>query len=259
MKKLFGILAATLLISACATNPDGTKLDTSGETKLEAYNRAMFNFNYQLDKKVIKPVAKGYKAVTNQFFRDRVTNLFNNLEEPADAINNLLQGNLKDSGVSVTRFAVNSTLGLLGMFDVAKGWDMPRKKADFDGTMAKYCVPDGPFVVMPVIGPSTPRYLAGWGVDSLASPTFWALYDVDDDGVQAAAYAAYALKYTNKRAEAITLLDDLEKNSVDFYTTMKSAFMQNRQKYVSLCGAEKDAAAPSYDFDFDEDFDDMED
>lgn len=252
MKSLFSLLATLIMLSACTTNPDGSKLNTEGETKLGAYNRAMFNFNYQLDKKVIKPVAKGYKAVTNQFFRDRVTNVFNNLEEPADAVNNLLQGNLKDTGVSVSRFAVNSTLGLLGMFDVAKGWGMPRKKAGFDGTLAKYCVPDGPFVVMPVIGPSTPRYLAGWGVDSLASPTFWALYDVDDNGVQNATYAAYALKYTNKRAEALSLLDDLEKNSVDFYTTSKSAFMQNRQKYVSLCAAKEDSATQSYDFDFED-------
>lgn len=252
MKNLFGLGILLLLLSACATNPDGSKLNTAGETKLEAYNRAMFNFNYQVDKKIIKPVAKGYKAVTNQFFRDRVTNLFNNLEEPADALNNLLQGNLKDSSISVSRFALNSTLGILGMFDIAQDWGLPRKKADFDGTMAKYCIPDGPFVVMPIIGPSTPRYLAGWGVDSLASPTFWALYDVDDKNVQNALYAAYALKYTNKRAEALALLDDLEKNSVDFYTTMKSAFMQNRQKYARLCASNENTEQPSYDFDFED-------
>lgn len=257
MKKLSTVCVLAFLCSACATNPDGTRMNTEGETGLEVYNRSMFNFNYQLDKKIIKPVAKGYKAVTNQFFRDRVSNFFDNLEEPAYAINNALQGEFKNGAQSVGRFLVNSTLGLAGTFDVAAGWGWAKEKADFDETMAKYCVPDGPFVVMPVIGPSTPRYLVGWGVDSFASPTFWALYDVDDKGVEAAVWGSYVLKYTNKRAEAMALLDDLEKNSVDFYTTMKSAFLQNRQKYVSLCGDKAAASQPSYDFDFDDEDDDF--
>ena len=255
MKKVLAFVTALFFLNACATNPDGTKLDTTDETTLEAYNRSVFNFNYQLDKKVLKPVAKGYKSVTNQFFRDRVTTFFNNLEEPASAINNLLQGNVKSSGVSVGRFVINSTLGLLGTFDVATGWKLVQEKADFDGTLAKYCVPDGPFVVIPVLGPATPRYLVGWGADSLASPTFWALYDVDDDGVNAVAYGAYALKYVNKRAEALTLTDDFERNSVDLYTTMKSAFMQNRQKYASLCAQTAESENLSYDFDFDDEED----
>ena len=123
MKKTLFLPVFLCFVAACATNPNGTKMKISDEeSKLEVYNRAMFNFNYQVDKMVLKPVAKGYKAITTQGIRNRVTNFFNNLEEPAYAINNLLQGELKDSGASVVRFALNSTLGLLGTFDVASGW-----------------------------------------------------------------------------------------------------------------------------------------
>ena len=259
MKNKLILLSVLFLLAACATNPNGTKMKVSDEeSKLEVYNRAMFNFNYQVDKMVLKPVAKGYKAVTTQGIRNRVTNFFNNLEEPAYAINNLLQGEIKDTGASLARFALNSTLGLLGTFDVASGWGIDKKKNSFDATMAMYCTPDGPFIVMPIIGPSTPRYLAGWGVDSLADPMFWALLDKqDEDWAVAVSYGGTALKYINKRAENMALLDSLEEGSVDYYATIKAAFLQNRQKFQSLCAqkADENGATASYDFDFEDDED----
>lgn len=257
MKKT--LLMFMFLLSACATNPNGTKMKVSDEeTKLEVYNRAMFNFNYQFDKMVLKPVAKGYKVITTQSIRNRVTNFFNNLEEPAYAINNLLQGQLKDSGTSVVRFAVNSTLGLLGTFDVAEGWGINKKKNSFDATMAMYCTPDGPYIVMPILGPSTPRYLVGWGVDALSDPMYWALWDKqDEDWGVALSYGATALKYINKRAENMALLDSMEEGSVDYYATIKTAFMQNRQKFQSLCAKQnaEGQVAASYDFDFEDEED----
>jgi phospholipid-binding lipoprotein MlaA len=254
MKKLLFLLALCGLTAACTTNPDGSSLSGSDVTGLEYYNRSVFNFNYKLQKNVFNPVARGYKGVTNQFFRDRVTLFFNNLEEPVFAVNNLFQGEFKDSGVSIGRFAVNSTLGLAGLFDVAKGWGLEKKKRDFDGTLAKYCVPDGPFFVLPVLGPATPRYIVGWGADSFASPMYWALIDVDDKSVDYVVYGAVGLKYLNYYAENMQILDALEAGSVDFYTAVKSAFLQNRQKYESLCQrVTEEEAAPNYDFDFEED------
>ena len=251
MIKIKLMLASFLLLAACATNPDGSKLDTSNETTLEAYNRAMFNFNYQLDKKVIYPVAKGYKKVTNQFVRDRVTSLFNNLDEPSYFINDLLQGEIKDSGISLGRFLINSTLGLFGTFDVASGWGLERKKNSFDETLAKYCVPDGPFIMMPVLGPSTPRSLVGLGGEAYTSPLFWTIIDTDDAWVDIGVAGATALKYINLRAENEFLLQSLEDGSVDYYMTIKSSWLQNRQKYESLCTkASDEGASPSYDFDF---------
>lgn len=258
MKKICALFLMFSL-AACATNPNGTKMKASDEeSKLEVYNRAMFNFNYQVDKKVLKPIAKGYKAITTQGIRNRVTNFFNNLEEPASAINNLLQGKFADSGQSVARFAVNTTLGLLGTFDVASGWGLDKKQNSFDATMAKYCVPDGPFFVVPILGPATPRYLVGWGADAMADPMYWALFDKqDEDWALIATYGSTALKYINKRAENMALLDSLEEGSVDFYATIKSAFLQNRQKFQSICAApvEDSASVASYDFDFEDEED----
>jgi len=259
MKNKIILLSVLFLLASCATNPNGTKMKISDEeSKLEIYNRAMFNFNYQFDKMVLKPVAKGYKSVTTQSIRNRVTNFFNNLEEPAYAINNLLQGEMKSSGLSVARFAVNSTLGLLGTFDVAEGWGLEKKKNSFDATMALYCTPDGPFIVMPILGPSTPRYLIGWGVDSMTDPMYWALWDKqDEDWAVALSYGGTALKYINKRAENMSLLDSLEEGSVDYYATIKAAFMQNRQKFQSLCDSKntESQATASYDFDFEDEED----
>lgn len=225
------------------------------ESNLETYNRAMFEFNYQLDKKVLLPVAKGYKKVTNKFVRNRVSSFFNNLEEPAYMVNNLLQGEVKNTGVSAGRFVINTTLGLLGTFDVASGWGLEKKKMGFDATLAKYCVPDGPFVVLPVVGPATPRYVVGWSADAYMSPLYWALVNSDSAKSDAVVWGGTGLKYINLRAENIELLDSLEKGSVDFYAATKSAFMQNRQKFVSICASKENVdKVPSYDFDFEEDF-----
>lgn len=252
MKKNILTILVGFFLSSCVVNPDGSKIQCGDEASgLEYYNRAMFNFNYHFNKKVLRPVATGYKKVTNQFVRDRVTTFFNNLEEPASAVNNLLQGQFKETGVTVGRFVINSTLGLAGTFDVAKGWGLEEKKKTFDSTLAKYCMPDGPFFVMPILGPATPRYIVGWGADSLASPMYWALVDVDDKSVDYATYGAVGLKYVNYYAENMQILDGLEESSVDFYATVKSAFLQNRQKFESLCAqVEKGETAPNYDFDF---------
>ena len=257
MKNRFYLILFSCLLCSCMTNPNGTKMNVSDEpSKLEVYNRAMFNFNYQVDKAVLKPVAKGYKAVTTKSMRNRVTNFFANLEEPASAVNNLLQGRMKNSGVSVARFAINTTLGLLGTFDVASGWGISKAKNTFDATMSLYCMPDGPFIVMPILGPATPRSLVGQGVDTFADPMYWALYDKQDETWgQAIAYGGTGLKYINLRAEKMELLDGLEESSVDYYQTVKSAFLQNRTKFESLCAQKDKSSASSYDFDFNEDMD----
>ena len=248
-KALLALFA--LFLSSCAA----TSVTDNEDSALESYNRAMFDFNQQVDKYVLKPVATGYKSVTNQFVRNRVTNFFNNLEEPAYTVNNLLQGEFKNSSVSVGRFVINSTLGLLGTFDVAAGWGLDNKKTSLDATLAKYCVPDGPFVILPFVGPSTPRHLVGWTGDAYMSPLYWALVNSETTKQTTIDWGAVWVKYVNLRAKNMDLIESLEKSSVDFYATTKSAFMQNRNKFVSFCKLkEEKEQTPSYDFDFEEDF-----
>lgn len=251
-KKITNLAAIACLLYAmpvCANEDDGA---------LEAYNRAMFDFNMQVDKYVLKPVAKGYRAVTTKFIRERVSNFFSNLREPATMINHSLQGNFTDSGKSLGRFAVNSTLGLLGTFDVASGWNIPNNKTSFDKTLANWCVPDGPFVVLPLLGPSTPRAATGRAVDAVADPLYWANQYInfgEDWKRYSFIYGLTALGFVSAREENLELIDNLTANAVDTYSMVKSAYVQNRLKIGACQSTNTESAQASYDFDFDEDDD----
>ncbi len=226
----------------------------------ERYNRAMFSFNYQVDKYVIKPVAEGYRAVTTPFIRERISSVIDNLKEPVSAGNHLLQADPEASVKSLSRFVINSTLGLVGMFDVAEGWGLPKDKTTFNETFAKWCIPQGPFIVLPLLGPSTPRAATGMALDFVFDPVYWATYQ--DANVHDKASWGYAIAQgITAREAALDILDDLERNSVDFYATMRSAYLQNQSKLKCFNDVSKDEN--TYDFDFgieDEDaaFDEME-
>ena len=227
---------------------------------VEGYNRAMFSFNYQVDKYVIKPVAEGYRAVTTPFIRERISSVIDNLKEPISAGNHLLQADPEASVKSLSRFVINSTLGLVGMFDVAEGWGLPKDKTTFNETFAKWCIPQGPFIVLPLLGPSTPRAATGMALDFVFDPVYWATYQ--DANVHDKASWGYAIAQgITVREAALDTLDDLERNSVDFYATMRSAYLQNQNKLKCFNDVSKDEN--TYDFDFgieDEDaaFDEME-
>ncbi len=226
----------------------------------EGYNRAMFSFNYQVDKYVIKPVAEGYRAVTTPFIRERISSVIDNLKEPVSAGNHLLQADPEASVKSLSRFVINSTLGLVGMFDVAEGWGLPKDKTTFNETFAKWCIPQGPFIVLPLLGSSTPRAATGMALDFVFDPVYWATYQ--DANVHDKASWGYAIAQgITAREAALDILDDLERNSVDFYATMRSAYLQNQSKLKCFNDVSKDEN--TYDFDFgieDEDaaFDEME-
>ena len=246
-KKIMAFAAALLCAAPAYANED--------DGALETYNRAMFDFNMKVDEYVLKPMAKGYRAITNEFIRERVSNVFKNLREPATMINHSLQGSFAESGKSAGRFVVNSTLGLLGMFDVASGWNIPTNKTGFDETLAAWCVPDGPFVVLPLFGPSTPRAATGRAVDAVADPLYWSNQYInfgEDWKRYSFIYGLMALGFVSAREENLEFLDNLTANSVDAYSMVKSAYVQNRLKIGSCRSVEAEQQAASYDFDFDD-------
>lgn len=249
-KKLsLGILCTSLSLLASCASGSVTADSHDQNDPFEGFNRAMFKFNDTLDKYVLVPVAKGYRAITTQDIRDRVNSAFYNLEEPVSAVNQVLQGEFKQSAVSLGRFVVNSTLGLAGTFDVASGWGMKAQKDNFDRTMASWCVDDGPYLVLPFIGPSTPRAAVGRVADMFMSPVYWYTNQYEDGEY---AYLGYnAAKLVAWRENALSLTEDLERNSVDFYTTMRSAYMQNRSQLPSCnCNGDSSSGTAAYDFDF---------
>lgn len=250
----YALIFAFLALAGCSSTKNGG-LDVSAgehnEGALETYNRAMFSFNNKVDKFVIRPVAKGYKAVTPELMRRGVSNFFSNIDEPVSAVNHILQGELSASGYDMGRFVINTTLGVVGLFDVASKWGMDARKTGFDETLATWCVSDGPFIILPIMGPSTPRATAGFLVDGYTSPMFWIANESGDNDAWAYYYGAASLKYLNLMAENLTFLESLEEGSVDYYEAMKSAYMQNRGK-IKRCGADIEESSPDYDFDMDD-------
>jgi len=242
------------LLALTATFVAPAYAEEENDGALEKYNRAMFNFNSTVDYFLIKPLAKGYRAITNDFVRERVHNFFSNLKEPATTINHSLQGEFAESSKSLGRFAVNSTLGLLGTFDVASGWGLGKNRTGLDETLAVWCVPDGPFVMLPFFGPSTPRATVGLAGDAVANPLYWGDYYTNfnqDWEKYSFYYGISALGFISLREENIEFLDNLTANSVDPYTTIKSTYIQNRMK-MKLCGKPQEQENASYDFDFDD-------
>ena len=165
---------------------------------LEPLNRGIFYFNAKFDRYIHMPIVEAYRYVTTAFFRERVTSVYDNLEEPFFSANALLQGKPKQAGRSALRFLINSTVGLAGMFDVAYHEEgIPRHEEDFGQTLAVYGVGEGPFLVLPILGPSNLRDTAGLVAETAV---FMAVdpFNFEDNTELAMAY--YGLKFIDRRS-----------------------------------------------------------
>ncbi|HJK87738.1 MAG TPA: VacJ family lipoprotein [Candidatus Megaira endosymbiont of Hartmannula sinica] len=193
---------------------------------LEKVNRKIFMFNSILDTFILKPVAKNYDHFTNNYTKDRVRGALSNLKEPSTSVNYMLQGRAKHSFRSLTRFAINSTFGIFGMFDVSgKYFKIKSKKQTLGNTFAYYGVGPGPYIVLPIIGSINTRDLPGnLVVDSfLLNPTSYFLPKT------ASTVKTYTGMVSN-RADTIPFTDNIVKNSVDPYADIRNALMQAREK-----------------------------
>lgn len=188
---------------------------------LEGFNRLMFGLNDFLDTYLLVPVAQAYRFILPETLREMGRNFFENLNEPVVAINDLLQGDLENAGVSVGRFVVNSTIGLFGFFEVAEEIDLKQHPADFGQTLHSYGLGSGPYLVLPFFGPSTIRDAVGSGVDSFLNPTAYVL------DLETRMYLK-ASEIVVKREEFLDEVAELKKGSVDYYAAMRSAWRQRR-------------------------------
>ncbi len=240
-----------LVVSGCATRPtDPEELRTYEETNdpLEPMNRGIHAFNQTADKYVLKPVAQGYRAVVPSFFRDMISNFFKNLAQPVHLVNALLQGQGKDAGAVLGRFVVNTTFGFFGFFDVATDAGISNPANDFGQTLAKWGWDGdgGPFIMLPILGPSNVRDGIGTGVDMVAHPLGWALWNE-----QELHYGLVATDGVSTRESALDLLDDLQKSSTDYYATLRSMSRQNRKKKINaVLGDKEPEEKPEYEADF---------
>jgi phospholipid-binding lipoprotein MlaA len=221
------MLAAALC--GCATPPTASAdlaVYEQNNDPLEPLNRKIFALNLALDHAVFRPIAKAYVFVVPDDGRAAVHNVLDNVKEPTVFVDNLLQGEFKRAAITLGRFAINSTVGWGGIFDIATRSGIERQPADFGQTLYVWGIKSGPYLILPVFGPSNPRDAIGQGVDSYADPfTIWA----NDHGVTELTTARLLAGGIDDRARVLDILDDLEKNSVDFYAQLRSMAQQNRE------------------------------
>lgn len=214
------LLGGTLGLAGCATGMDRDPRDP-----IEPFNRAMYSFNETVDKVVLKPLAKGYQAITPAPVDKGVTNFFNNLGDLRSAVNNLLQFKVGRAVSDVGRFAINSTIGVLGLMDVASNMDLPRYNEDFGQTLGVWGVGPGPYIVLPFFGPSSGRDGVGVVVDWFTDPIML----IDDDAVR---WAVRGLKVVDTRADLLGASRILDQAALDPYAFVRDAFLQQRQSLV---------------------------
>lgn len=214
------ILAATLagLLGGCATaaNP---------RDPMEGFNRAVYAFNEGLDTVLIKPVAEGYDAVLPGPVRTGITNFFGNIADVFIGVNNLLQGKPDQAVSDLGRVLLNSTVGILGIFDVATGAGLEKHDEDFGQTLGRWGVGDGPYVVVPVFGPRTMRDTAGLVLDVAADPVSHIDYVPTRNSVQ-------ALRLIDNRADLLPVDKVIEEAALDKYAYVRDGYLQRRRNLI---------------------------
>ena len=200
----------------------------------EKLNRATFAFNQGLDKVIIKPLAKGYRKLPGPIQKG-TSNAAKNLSNLVTIPNNVLQGDIKSALVNTGRLVVNSTIGLLGTIDVANKMGFPKyEKEDYGQTLGAWGVGPGCYLVLPVLGPSSLRDTAGSFANVLGGdPWYNASIHGNNEFLSQRVYlTSKALSGINFRADNIESFENLEKNSIDFYTTVKSLYTQDRENKI---------------------------
>lgn len=229
-----GALLVLVLVSGCATAPDLGDAEAVAEFKEigdpgEPTNRAIFGFNRFLDTLILKPLASGYRNFPNAVQRS-VYNFLNNLRSPVIFFNDILQGNPNRAGTTLARFIINSTVGIVGLGDVADGMGFAFHNEDFGQTLAVWGVGDGPYVMLPIFGPSNPRDAVGLVADFFADPLNLWLRNI---GYESVIVARGGLRGVDERARNFDALDDLERSSLDFYAAIRSLYRQRRAEQIS--------------------------
>lgn len=212
------VAALAGLLGGCASS--GNPKDPA-----EGFNRAMFAFNEGLDAAIIKPVAQGYDAVLPDPVRSGVTNFFGNIADFFIGVNNLLQGKPDQAVSDLGRVLVNSTIGILGIFDVATGAGLEKHEEDFGQTFGRWGVGDGAYVVLPFFGPRTVRDTAGLVLDSMADP----VADIDHVPTR---NTLLALRVVDTRADLLPADKVIEEAALDKYSYIRDGYLQRRRNLV---------------------------
>lgn len=217
---LAATVAGSALLAGCATGPDAHPKDP-----YEKFNRAMFTFNDKVDQVALKPAAKAYKKVAPEFVQTGVNNFFGNLNDLWTGVNNIIQGKPKQGLSDFGRFGLNSTVGMLGFVDVASGAGLEKHREDFGQTLGVWGFPSGPYLMLPLLGPSTLRDTAGLPLDFAADP--WSYKEPHRWRT-----AGVVLRVVDQRAVLLDASTLLEEAALDRYEFIRDGFFQRRESQV---------------------------
>jgi len=218
-----------LLMAGCATVPHdpAARADfKANHDPIEPFNRKIFAFNLGVDRVLIKPLAKGYRWALPDGIRDAIRHVLDNLNEPLVLVNCLLQARFESASTTGRRFCLNSTIGVAGVVDVATGLKIPRQVGDFGQTLWAWHMPEGPYLVIPIFGPSNPRDGIGRGVDTYLDPfRYVPAHNNYPDAVTPGRTIADGV---DQRERSLDSLDEIQRESIDYYASLRSLYRQNR-------------------------------
>lgn len=224
---------AALALTACSTVQTPSKDDP-----WEGFNRTVYTFNDKVDQYALKPVAKGYVKITPQPVRDSVTNFFANIGDVYNAANNFLQLKITDGVEDIMRIVINTVFGVGGLFDVATLAKLPKHNQDFGLTLGHYGVPAGPYLMLPLFGPSTVRDGVGLVGNYFINPISY----IDSSAVS---WGLYGLNIVSTRANLLGASDLLEGAAIDKYSFVRNTYLQ-RRRYQLSDGHASSSSLPDY-------------
>ncbi len=244
-----------LVITGCATmpsDPEARAAYLEASDPLEPLNRAIFSFNLGLDKALLRPLAAAYNTVLPDPVRDGVRNFLNNLRTPIVLANDVLQGEIGRAGETVGRFLLNSTIGVGGLFDIATELGFEFHDEDFGQTLAVWGVGEGPYLMLPILGPSNPRDAVGLVGEYFADPVVIWTNNTDREWIL---YTRTGVNTVDRRSRNVKTLEELERTSLDFYAAVRSLYRQRRMDEIRNGESGDPVGIPSITFDLDENLD----
>jgi phospholipid-binding lipoprotein MlaA len=239
-------LVLAMGLAGCATAPtDPVEREIYDEANdpAQPLNEAIFDFNMALDKIIVRPIAKAYEFLLPELVRDSVRNFIRNLKTPVILANDLMQGETERAGQTMGRFLTNTLLGG-GLFDVAGAAGIPYHEEDFGQTLAVWGVDEGPYMMLPFLGPSSPRAFAGFIVDAGLDPFRWWGYHSDRPVIEYNTVIRAGVELIDTRSRNYRQLESLEENSLDFYATVRSLYRQQRKSMI-LNGMDDEESIPT--------------
>ncbi len=240
--------AAISCLAACATKPPASDPEALQEYRenndpYEPANRVGYAINDGLDTYFLAPVARAYRFAVPGAVRTPVHNFLQNLTSPVLFVNDVVQTRPRRAGDTFMRFVINSTAGVGGLFDVASAAGYPYHDNDFGITMALWGVPEGPFLFLPVLGPSNPRDSTGFGVDVAFDPL---TYAPPGHGLLTFNYARIGAAAVDTRERALDEVDSIKKTALDPYATFRSLYRQNRENTIEQIEQERRDTVPDW-------------